>query len=209
LAEIQSNPNVDNSTKEKIKNRVVVSIGINLIPPVTEGEIILEDKKSSFNLSGAIAILIFVVISGLIFGYNALTKLELNNAKTSLKASVDGVTVYSDIVSMNEEMIKRISIFDQVQKNTISYKGVFDYWKTVAQNSNSINSIKLSSDLGFSVSGNANSLTDVSKMWHLLSTDSRVLTINLKSVGAGSSNVSYEFEGKLDYNYFKSLKLSE
>jgi hypothetical protein len=204
---VADNTNSKNEN-EKIKSIVLFDTSINLIPPRSESEIVLEEKKSTFNFGGALAILIFVLISIFIFGLNIFSKLELNNAKTDYIA-VDGSTnQYSDLIIMNEEMLRRIRIFDTVQQNTISYKDVFDYWQAVSKVTSKINSIKLNSDLAFSVSGTANSISDVSKMWHLLSTDSRVLTVNLKSVGTGEI-VTYEFEGKLDYQYFKSNKLEE
>jgi ACT domain-containing protein len=199
----------DSKINGKIKNKVTLSDGINLIPPATDSEIILEEKKGTFNMGGAIAILIFVILSAAVFGYNIVIKLQLNSAKQAVLDAEGDVGTYSDLISMNEEMRKRIMIYDQVQESTVSYKNVFDYWDSVSNATSKIDSIKLTTSLTFSVTGKAGSLSDVSKMWHLLSTDSRVLNVNLKSVGSGSGGVNYEFEGKLDYEYFKALNLTQ
>lgn len=196
------------SDNEKIKSTVIVDSSINLIPPKSPSDIVLEEKKSTFNFGGAVSILVFVLLSIFIFGFNIFTKLELNNAKTDFIAADNSLNRFSDLIEMNEEMLNRIRIFDAVQENTISYKDVFDYWQAVSKVTSRINSIKLNKDLNFNVSGTANSLSDVSKMWHLLSTDSRVLNVNLKSVGTGEQ-VTFEFEGKLDYQYFKANKLEQ
>lgn len=196
------------SDNEKIKSTVIVDSSINLIPPKSQSDIVLEEKKSTFNFGGAVSILLFVLLSIFIFGFNIFTKLELNNAKTDFIAADNSLNRFSELIEMNEEMLNRIRIFDAVQENTISYKDVFDYWQAVSKVTSRINSIKLNKDLNFNVSGTANSLSDVSKMWHLLSTDSRVLNVNLKSVGTGEQ-VTFEFEGKLDYQYFKANKLEQ
>jgi hypothetical protein len=205
---------VDNPIKQqvdsvKIGNRVSVGTGINLVPKATEQEIVLEGTKSTFNLSGALAILIFVVISMVIFGYNVVTKIELNNAKLDVSKAETAMQEKSDLVVMNEEMLKRIRIFNTVQTNAVSYKDVFDYWQLVSNTTSSLENIKLSSALNFTVNGTADSVSDVAKMWHLLSTDKRVINVNLKSMGAGTGSISYEFEGTLDYDYFKELNLSK
>jgi hypothetical protein len=199
----------NNKVNTNIKNKVSFGGEINLIPPASETDIVYEGKKSTFNLGGAIAILLFAVLSIAIFGFNVITKLQLNTSKTEVAQAQEDIGTYSDLITMNEEMNKRVQVFDQVQESTISYKSVFDYWDSVSNATSEIDSIKLNASLNFTVEGSASSLSDVSKMWHLLSTDSRVLDVNLKSVGKASNGVNYEFTGKLDYKYFKSLNLTQ
>lgn len=193
--------------KYKIQNAVNFGTGINLIPPTSHEQVKVEEKKTKVNLGAVLAIFLFVLLSLGIVGYNVVTKLNLNaekdklyNTKTGLEPKANG---YIDLITKNNLINQRIRLFEQVQDQTISYKTVLAYWQDVSKSLGTINSVKLSSGLVFKVHGSAASYTEVAKLWHFLSIDTRVINVNLKGVSVTGDGVDFEFDGKLNFDSFK------
>lgn len=197
----RSSINVDKKDNPLISN---INTGINLLPPATTAEIALNERKASFNIAGAVFILILVLLSIGIIGSNLVAKLENQGQKKILNRLEKEVAQDQDTLIKNAYILRRIKLFDSIQQNTVSYREVFEYWDQVSSKLGKINNIELDPDLHFVVRGEASSLTDVSKLWHLLSMDSRVNSVNLNSVGTYGSKTTFEFEGQLNYDYFKN-----
>lgn len=197
----RSSINVDKKDNPLISN---INTGINLLPPATTAEIALNERKASFNIAGAVFILILVLLSIGIIGSNLVSKLENQGQKKILNRLEKEVAQDQDTLIKNAYILRRIKLFDSIQQNTVSYREVFEYWDQVSSKLGKINNIELDPDLHFVVRGEASSLTDVSKLWHLLSMDSRVNSVNLNSVGTYGSKTTFEFEGQLNYDYFKN-----
>lgn len=195
-------------SKDVVSKKVNFGTGINLVPPVSEEKIIVEEKKTRFNLGGILAIFLFVLFSLAIVGYNVITKQNLNNEKNKIFNTTDGlekqVGRYTDTITRNNKLNRRIQLFDSIQQGAVSYKQILDYWDTVSKNIATINSVRMTSTMVFKVNGNAQSYTDVAKLWHFLSIDDKVENVNLKSVGSTvGKGVDFEFEGKLKFESFK------
>jgi len=197
----RSSINVEKKDNPLISN---INTGINLLPPATTAEIALNERKASFNIAGAVFILILVLLSIGIIGSNLVAKLENQGQKKILNRLEKEVAQDQDTLIKNAYILRRIKLFDSIQQNTVSYREVFEYWDQVSSKLGKINNIELDPDLHFVVRGEASSLTDVSKLWHLLSMDSRVNSVNLNSVGTYGSKTTFEFEGQLNYDYFKN-----
>ncbi len=202
----KSQVSVDKKDNPLISN---INEGINLLPPATSDEIALNERKASFNIAGAVFILVLVLLSIGIIGSNFIAKLENQGQKKILTRIEKEVLQDQDTLIKNSYILRRIRLFDSIQQNTVSYREVFEYWDQVSSKLGKINNIELDPDLHFIVRGEASSLTDVSKLWHLLSMDSRVNIVNLNSVGSYSNKTTFEFEGQLNYDYFKNKTSGE
>ncbi|HNZ70764.1 MAG TPA: hypothetical protein PKJ86_02020, partial [Candidatus Dojkabacteria bacterium] len=196
---------------DKKDNPLILNIneGINLLPPATSDEIARNERKASFNIAGAVFILVLVLLSIGIIGSNFIAKLENQGQKKILTRIEKEVLQDQDTLTKNSYILRRIKLFDSIQQNTVSYREVFEYWDQVSSKLGKISNIELDPDLHFIVRGEASSLTDVSKLWHLLSMDSRVNIVNLNSVGSYSNKTTFEFEGQLNYDYFKNKTSGE
>ncbi|MBD3329293.1 hypothetical protein GF357_02255 [Candidatus Dojkabacteria bacterium] len=190
--------------KEKFEN-IVKGEGINLIPPMTEEEIKVEETKSSFNIGAALAILLLVVISLVIVGYNVLTKSELQKEKRILYNDYESrVEGYKSTIVKNSFIKKRLDTYKNIQTEAIPYERVLAYWKEISQNLAEIEAIEIHSNLTFSVEGKADNLEQVAKLWHFLSIDDAIETVNLESLNTDPNETSFEFEGSLNYDFFIS-----
>ncbi|HQG57796.1 MAG TPA: hypothetical protein PLX79_02350 [Candidatus Dojkabacteria bacterium] len=196
---------------DKKDNPLILNIneGINLLPPATSDEIARNERKASFNIAGAVFILVLVLLSIGIIGSNFIAKLENQGQKKILTRIEKEVLQDQDTLTKNSYILRRIKLFDSIQQNTVSYREVFEYWDQVSSKLGKISNIELDPDLHFIVRGEASSLTDVAKLWHLLSMDSRVNIVNLNSVGSYANKTTFEFEGQLNYDYFKNKTSGE
>jgi hypothetical protein len=204
----QEKPKKEKKTKKKkekspIKN-LNVGMGINLIPPKTDEEIKVETTKSRLNISAAVAVLILVLITLGIFGFNIFSTLNLNIQKESLGVLENQLNGRTSVIDSNNELLSRIDLYEEIKESTYSNKEVIDYWDKVITEYGNFTSVDLTGGLAFSVTGSSSTLTDVSKLWYILGNDPKVEFVNLKSVNKGDSNVRFIFEGKLNFDSFKS-----
>jgi hypothetical protein len=178
--------------------------GINLVPRMSQQEVQVEARKSKFNFLAAFFILFMVLISVVILGFNIFTKIQLEGEQAALKEVEDTVLAESDTIRANDQLLERISLYQNVQASTLSPKEVLVYWRELAGDYGEIQRVDMQNGLKFSFSGTSEKLSDVALLWHKLSIDERVSNINLNSVGQAESSVRYEFEGNLNFDYFAS-----
>ncbi len=185
---------------------VPVEEGINLIPTLSKEEVAVVEKKKKLNIGSIVSLLILVVVSILIVGFNIVSKMILNTEKdklTSYETQVNKIT--QKIISSNE-ISERIKLYQDVLGETYSPKEVVDYINALATKSGSaaINKFSLGEDLSFSLEGEANDLEDVSKFWYILSSDPKVESVTLQSVGNNVNSVRFSFKGKFLMEEFLS-----
>lgn len=190
--------------KKKRRYNLTSGIGINLIPPQTDEELQVEQTKGKLNISAAVGILVIVIVSLAIVGFNILSKLNLNTQKDSLAVLEQKLNGRASVIDSNNEMLARIDLYEEIKESTYSNKDVLEYWNAVVADYGDFSSVELTNSLGFAVKGTGNSLTDVSKLWYLLGNDNRIETVNLKSVSKDESFVSFSFEGRLNFDKFRS-----
>lgn len=188
--------------EDKFEN-IIQGEGINLIPPMTDEEVRVEETKSSFNIGAALAILLLVVISLVIVGYNVLTKSELQKEKRKLYSEFESrLEGYTGAIVKNSFIKKRLDTYKNIQTEAIPYERVLAYWKEVSANLAEIDKIEINSNLTFEVSGSADNLEQVSKLWHFLSIDDAIESVNLEALNTDSTETSFEFKGSLNYDFF-------
>lgn len=188
--------------KQKMAENLIAGKSINLIPPLTEHEAHIEKRKVSVNTNAAFALLFFFVLSLSIVGFNLFSKLDLNQRKEELYALEQSIRAREEVISSNDEILRRVKLYNSIEQSTYSSKDVINYWQGVSKGIATINQIDLTQGMTFEVTGTAKTLTDVSKLWYLLGNDAKVETLDLRSVAKDKTLVRFEFEGKLNFNEF-------
>lgn len=195
-----------NDKKEKVQKKIAENIvggkSLNLIPPKTEHEQKVEVRKTSLNMNAALALLFLFLFSLGIVGFNLFSKLELNRSKEELFALEADVRSKSEVLSSNDEIIRRVKLFRSVEETTYYSKDVILYWEGVTSGLGEISQINLTEGMNFEVIGTSDNLTDVSKLWYALGNDSSIDSINLKSVNKDEDFVRFNFEGRLNFTEF-------
>lgn len=178
--------------------------GINLIPPLTEAQEKTETSKFKLNLSAAYTLLFLVVLSILVLGFNGISRMALNTQKEKLFAMEKTSNLRSDLLSYNDEIVRRVALYRKIEGSAFSSKEVIEYWQSISQGFAAIDNIELTKGLGFTVTGSANSLTNVSRLWFLLANDRHVANVNLKTVVKDGTTARFTFEGELNLDEFIS-----
>ena len=188
------------------------TIGINLIPTLTEEEVVVEESKKKMNIGSILSLLTLVLVSLGIVAFNIFTKTRLNMAKEELYVYENKVMGVSQKIINNNEILERVSLYKDIEKGAFSPKEVIDYINDIADKSGGntkINDFTFGDDLVFTFAGTANDLEEVSKLWYLLTHDPKVEIINLESVGKGANSVRFDFEGKLVFDDFTNISIGE
>ncbi len=180
--------------------------GINLIPNLTKEEVVKETKKKTLNMGAVISLMVLVVVSILVVGFNIISKIQLNNEKDKLYNYEQRLSSVSYKITGNNEITERISLYKDIQEDAFSPRTVIEYINSIASKSGNIKlqSFDFGGQLTFDIDGEAYSYEEVSKFWYLLSNDSKVENIVLKSVGKTAEGVRFTFQGKLVFNDFTS-----
>ncbi|MBI2356503.1 hypothetical protein HYV12_00380 [Candidatus Dojkabacteria bacterium] len=194
--------NKQEKVKKKIAENIVTGTSINLIPPQTEEEKHIETRKVGVNMSAALALLFLFLLSIGIVGFNLFSKLDLNERKKELFALEQDVRSRGEIITSNDEILRRIKLYQNIEQSTYSANEVIDYWQDVSKDLGTISSIILAQGMNFEVSGTSKTLKDVSKLWYLLGNDKRIESLELKNVVKEETLVRFNFEGKLSFEEF-------
>jgi len=203
-----------NKKREESKQKVVTptpapakeNVGINLIPNLSKEEVVHETKKKKLNMGAVISLMVLVFVSILVVGFNIISKIQLNNEKDKLYNYEQRLSSVSYKIIANNEIRERISLYKDIQEEAFSPRTVIEYINSIAAKSGNINitAFDFGGQLTFDLNGNAYTLEEVSKFWYLLSNDSKVENIILKSVGKTDDGVRFSFEGKLVFTDFTS-----
>jgi hypothetical protein len=207
---LESNPKqeekkiVQDPKKESEINTIVGSeSGINLIPVLSEQEIKKEDKKKKLNMSAIVSLIILFVISILIVGFNVVFKIQLNVEKEKLVKREQAMSVFSQKILNNNEIMSRIYLYNDIEKGRYSAKDVMEHINNIAIKADcNLLSFSFSGINGMELNGKAQGLEEVAKFWYLLGNDTNIEKISLKSIGKGVQDVSFSFYGSFVLNNF-------
>lgn len=187
-----------------VLNNVVESAGgINLVPLMSKADIVQEEKKSKLNMSSIVSIISFIVITILIVGFNIYTKMQLNTEKGNLEKKEEELYNYSSIITNNNEILARITLYKDIESDQYSSKGVVDYLNGLAVSSggSTIDSFEFTSGYGLEFSGSSNNLEDVSKFWYLLANDANIKNVEMERLSKGNT-VTFSFSGVIAVENF-------
>jgi len=178
---------------------IMAENGVNLIPTLSKEEVIVAEKKKKLNVGSIVSLLILVVVSILIIGFNIVSRMALNSEQAKLntyEAKVNKMTL--KMISSNE-ITERIQLYSRVLSEAYSPKSVVDYVNAIASKSGTsvIDKFSLGQDLSFTIDGTTTDMENVSKFWYLLSNDPKIETVTLQSVGNNGNYVKFIFKGKL------------
>ncbi len=168
---------------------------INLIPIMTKSEVIAEDKKVKLNVAAILSIIVFLVITITVVGYNIISKNQLSNAEEKLKTTEQEVKGLSSKILTNEEILKRIYLYKDISSNQYSARKIFDYFSKIASFDYRIqlDSFIFRSNTSVSFEGTAPSLDTAAKFWYLLGEDKKITSVQLDSLGKSKDNVQFSF----------------
>jgi hypothetical protein len=186
--------------------------GFNLIAPQLEKK--EKETKEKFKLDIRVVLFVFfIVLTSLgVVGYNWYISMTLDTKKMELEALREDLEDYRYTFEANNQVLERYTLYNRVQEGFISSKEVLTFWEEVSENLAEIRKIELSQGINFEVSGRADSLRDVTKLWHFLSIDDRVKTVTLEGVSIpvqdadDTAKLNFSFKGVLNLEYFNERK---
>lgn len=186
--------------------------GFNLIAPQLEKK--EKETQEKFRLDIRVVLFVFfIVLTSLgVVGYNWYISMALDTKKVELEALKEDLEDYRYTFEANNQVLERYVLYNRVQEGFISSKEVLTFWQEVSENLAEIRKIELSQGINFEVSGRADSLRDVTKLWHFLSIDDRVKTVTLEGVSIpvqdadDTAKLNFSFKGVLNLEYFNERK---
>lgn len=176
--------------------------GINLLPTMTEEEIVIEKRAISANMFAAVAIVILVLVTLGIYGYMVIVRLNLRNERVKLQDMENRLYSQQQILKANNDILLRFDLYESVQKSTFSPKEVLVYWRDLVSGYGTLQKVELSGGMGFKVEGDSNSLRDTAFLWHLIIVDEKVDNANLRRFSKTQEGSTYSFDGNLNFSYF-------
>ena len=180
--------------------------GVNLIPSRTKEEEIQVKKKTTLSIGSLLAIIILALVSIGIVGFNIITKNQLSDKKKELTDMEYIVNQKADKIVANNVILDRINLYKDVKANSFSHKKVITFLREMAGKIQGItyDSMEISEDLSFKISGDAPNLEQLSRMWYLLGVNENIETIKLKSFSKTETGATFSFDGKLVLDNFKA-----
>ncbi len=179
--------------------------GVNLIPSRTREEEIQVKKKTTLSIGSLLAIIILALVSIGIVGFNIITKNQLSDKKKELANMENIVNQKADKIIANNVILDRINLYKKVKANSFSHKKVITFLREMAGKIQGItyDSMEISEDLSFKISGDAPNLEQLSRMWYLF-VNENIETIKLKSFSKTETGATFSFDGKLVLDNFKA-----
>ena len=180
--------------------------GVNLIPSRTKEEEVQVKKKTTLSIGSLLAIIILALVSIGIVGFNIITKNQLSDKKKELTDMEYIVNQKADKIVANNVILDRINLYKDVKANSFSHKKVITFLREMAGKIQGItyDSMEISEDLSFKISGDAPNLEQLSRMWYLLGVNENIETIKLKSFSKTETGATFSFDGKLVLDNFKA-----
>ena len=180
--------------------------GVNLIPSRTKEEEVQVKKKTTLSIGSLLAIIILALVSIGIVGFNIITKNQLSDKKKELANMENVVNQKADKIIANNVILDRINLYKKVKANSFSHKKVITFLREMAGKIQGItyDSMEISEDLSFKISGDAPNLEQLSRMWYLLGVNENIETIKLKSFSKTEKEEKFSFDGKLVLDNFKA-----
>jgi len=180
--------------------------GVNLIPSRTKEEEVQVKKKTTLSIGSLLAIIILALVSIGIVGFNIITKNQLSDKKKELANMENIVNQKADKIVANNVILDRINLYKDVKANSFSHKKVITFLREMAGKVQGItyDSMEISEDLSFKISGDAPNLEQLSRMWYLLGVNENIETIKLKSFSKTEIGATFSFDGKLVLDNFRA-----
>ena len=180
--------------------------GVNLIPSLTKEEKIHVKKKNTLNIGSLLSIIVLAMITIGIVSFNIITKTQLNSRKSALARIEKACNSQIDKIISNNVILTRIDLYQNVRENSFSHKKIIEFLNQMAGRVSGVsyNSINISDNLDFEISGKAPDLEQLSRLWYILGVNENVQEVNLSSVSKGEEGATFSFEGVFILENFKN-----
>ncbi|HNW32651.1 MAG TPA: hypothetical protein PKL44_00160 [Candidatus Dojkabacteria bacterium] len=169
---------------------------INLVPILSKSEIVQEKKKVKLNIGSILSIIIFLTITIIIVLFSTISKIQVQKAQSELSKQEVEVKQLSSVILSNEEILRRIYLYQDISSNQYSARKIFEYFTQIASNLGDIelDQFDFQSVKSVSFEGKCPSLDDLAKFWYLLSEDDLVSRVSLEQFNKLDSVVKFEFK---------------
>jgi len=169
---------------------------INLVPILSKSEIVQEKKKVKLNIGSILSIIIFLTITIIIVLFSTISKIQVQKAQSELSKQEAEVKQLSSVILSNEEILRRIYLYQDISSNQYSARKIFEYFTQIASNLGDIelDQFDFQSVKSVSFEGKCPSLDDLAKFWYLLSEDDLVSRVSLEQFNKLDSVVKFEFK---------------
>ena len=169
---------------------------INLVPILSKSEIVQEKKKVKLNIGSILSIIIFLTITIVIVLFSTISKIQVQNAQEELNKQEAEVKQFSSVILSNEEILKRIYLYQDISSNQYSARKIFEYFTKIASNLDGVELDKFNFQSVKSVSfeGRCPSFEHLAKFWYLLSEDDVVDTVSLEQFNKAGSVIRFVFK---------------
>lgn len=169
---------------------------INLVPILSKSEIVQEKKKVKLNIGSILSIIIFLTITIIIVLFSMISKIQVQKAQSELSKQEAEVKQLSSVILSNEEILRRIYLYQDISSNQYSARKIFEYFTQIASNLGDIelDQFDFQSVKSVSFEGKCPSLDDLAKFWYLLSEDELVSRVSLEQFNKLDSVVKFEFK---------------
>ncbi len=180
--------------------------GVNLIPSLTKEEEVKVKTKNKLSIGSLLSIIIFVLVSIAIVAFNIVTKNQLTVKQKELRVAENLVNQKIDKIVANNIILDRINLYKDVKSNSFSHKKVISYLRDMGAKVQSMryDTIEISEDLSFKMTGGVSDLEQLSRLWYLFGVDKNIETIKLKTFSKTNIGASFTFEGKFVLDNFKN-----
>ncbi len=169
---------------------------INLVPILSKSEIVQEKKKVKLNIGSILSIIIFLTITIIIVLFSTISKIQVQKAQSELSKQEVEVKQLSSVILSNEEILRRIYLYQDISSNQYSARKIFEYFTQIASNLGDIelDQFDFQSVKSVSFEGKCTSVDDLAKFWYLLSEDELVSRVSLEQFNKLDSVVKFEFK---------------
>lgn len=183
-----------------------VAEGVNLIPSLTKEQKTQVKKKNTLNIGSILSIIVFVTISIGIVGFNIVTKSQLSSKQNSLKRIENTVKSKVDKITSNNVILKRIKLYQEVDENSFSHKEIIEFFLEISKRVAGItyDSIEISENLSFNVSGKGPDLEQLARLWYILGVNENIESVMLEGFSKTEQGANFSFEGVLILDNFKN-----
>jgi hypothetical protein len=182
------------------------SEGVNLIPTLTKEEKTHVKRKNTLNIGSILSIIALASVAIAIVGFNIVSKSQLNSKQSDLKKVERSVKGKIDKMISNNIILDRVMLYKKVKENSFSHKEIIEYFMEMASKVSGVtyDSIEISENLDFELSGKGPDLEQVARLWYLYGVDENIESVLLTGVSKSAVGSVFNFKGKLILENFKN-----
>lgn len=182
------------------------SEGVNLIPTLTKEEKTHVKRKNTLNIGSILSIIALASVAIAIVGFNIVSKSQLNSKQSDLRKVERSVKGKMDKIISNNIILDRVMLYKEVKENSFSHKEIIEYFMEMAGKVSGItyDSIEISENLDFELSGKGPDLEQVARLWYLYGVDENIESVLLTGVSKSAVGSTFNFKGKLILENFKN-----